>query len=175
MESGKGFQASVQDPHERRQEPISSLREIYDQWVEMSEAAYAEFVMTEEYQSAVRSLGKQSAGAQTADGAHRRSDLEAMHMPTHAEISTLAAPSTGVASRQPKTSQGAEGCAAADLKQCGKRSVAVSCRRQNQVGQSAGAKAAPAAKAPRLQRQGSSQTLPPRPPRKPPPSPPPKK
>jgi class III poly(R)-hydroxyalkanoic acid synthase PhaE subunit len=88
MESAKGFQAALQ-VRVKEGKPISSLRELYDQWVEMSEAAYAEFVMTQEYQALygrlVNSLmALKQQGARMVD-----QTLEAMNMPTHSEISTL--------------------------------------------------------------------------------------
>lgn len=87
-ETARKFQEALQS-RAKEDKPISSLRELYDQWVEMSEAAYTEFVMTEEYQKLygqlVNSLlALKQQMARMVDGA-----LEAMHMPTHAEISTL--------------------------------------------------------------------------------------
>lgn len=88
VETTQEFQASVQDMA-KDGKSLSTLREIYDKWVEMSEAAYARFVMTEEYQSIYgrlvnNLLAVKQQMARIVDG-----NLEAMHMPTHAEISTL--------------------------------------------------------------------------------------
>lgn len=88
VETTQEFQASVQEMA-KDGKSLSSLREIYDKWVEMSEAAYARFVMTQEYQSLYgrlvnNLLAVKQQMARIVDG-----NLEAMHMPTHAEISTL--------------------------------------------------------------------------------------
>ncbi len=88
VETTQEFQASVQDMA-KDGKSLGTLREVYDKWVEMSEAAYARFVMTEEYQSIYgrlvnNLLAVKHQMARIVDG-----NLEAMHMPTHAEISTL--------------------------------------------------------------------------------------
>lgn len=88
VETTQEFQASVQEMA-KDGKSLGTLREIYDKWVEMSEAAYARFVMTEEYQSIYgrlvnNLLAVKHQMARIVDG-----NLEAMHMPTHAEISTL--------------------------------------------------------------------------------------
>jgi class III poly(R)-hydroxyalkanoic acid synthase PhaE subunit len=88
VETTQEFQASVQEMA-KEGKSLGSLREIYDKWVEMSEAAYARFVMTQEYQSLYgrlvnNLLAVKQQMARIVDG-----NLEAMHMPTHAEISTL--------------------------------------------------------------------------------------
>jgi len=88
MESSKGFQAALQ-ARVKEGKPITSLRELYDQWVEMSEAAYAEFVMTEEYQTLYGRLVNTLLALKQQMARMVDSTLEAMHMPTHAEISTL--------------------------------------------------------------------------------------
>lgn len=88
METTRKFQQSLQ---ERAQEgkPITSLRELYDQWVEMSEAAYADFVMTQEYQTLYGRLVNTLLATKHQMARMVDQTLEAMHMPTHAEISTL--------------------------------------------------------------------------------------
>lgn len=88
MESAKGFQAALQE-RVKEGKPISSLRELYDQWVEMSEAAYAEFVMTQEYQTLYGRLVNTLLALKHQMARMVDQTLEAMHMPTHAEISTL--------------------------------------------------------------------------------------
>ncbi len=88
MESTKGFQTALQE-RVKEGKPISSLRELYDQWVEMSEAAYAEFVMTEEYQTLYGRLVNTLLALKQQMARMVDQTLEAMHMPTHAEISTL--------------------------------------------------------------------------------------
>ena len=88
VETTKTFQAALKARAEEG-EPISSLRELYDQWVEMSEAAYADFVMGEEYQTLygrlVNTLMKLKQQLARMVDQH----LEAMNMPSRAEISTL--------------------------------------------------------------------------------------
>lgn len=88
FETTKQFQQALQN---RAQEgkPISSLRELYDQWVEMSESAYADFVMTQEYQSLYGRLVNTLLALKQQMARMVDQTLEAMHMPTHAEISTL--------------------------------------------------------------------------------------
>jgi len=88
FETTKGFQQSLQE-RAKDGKPISSLRELYDQWVEMSEAAYAEFVMTQEYQSLYGRLVNTLLALKQQMARMVDQTLEAMHMPTHAEISTL--------------------------------------------------------------------------------------
>ncbi len=88
METTKGFQQSLQ-ARAQEAKPISSLRELYDQWVEMSEAAYAEFVMTQEYQALYGRLVNSLLALKQQMARMVDQTLEAMHMPTHAEISTL--------------------------------------------------------------------------------------
>lgn len=88
METTRKFQQSLQ---ERASEgkPISSLRELYDQWVEMSEAAYADFVMTQEYQTLYGRLVNSLLATKQQMALMVEQTLEALHMPTHAELSTL--------------------------------------------------------------------------------------
>jgi class III poly(R)-hydroxyalkanoic acid synthase PhaE subunit len=88
METTRHFQQSLQD-RAKEGKPISSLRELYDQWVEMSEAAYAEFVMTQEYQTLYGRLVNTLLAMKQQMARMVDQTLEAMHMPTHAEISTL--------------------------------------------------------------------------------------
>ncbi len=88
METTKAFQQSLQE-RAKEGKPISSLRELYDQWVEMSEAAYADFVMTKEYQSLYGRLVNSLLALKQQMGRMVDQTLEAMHMPTHAEIRTL--------------------------------------------------------------------------------------
>jgi len=88
MESAKGFQGALQE-RVKEGKPISSLRELYDQWVEMSEAAYAEFVMTQEYQTLYGRLVNTLLALKHQMARMVDQTLEAMHMPTQAEISTL--------------------------------------------------------------------------------------
>jgi len=88
MESGKRFQTALQ-ARMKEGKPITSLRELYDQWVEMSEAAYAEFVMTDEYQTLYGRLVNTLLALKQQMARMVDQALEAMHMPTHAEISTL--------------------------------------------------------------------------------------
>jgi class III poly(R)-hydroxyalkanoic acid synthase PhaE subunit len=88
MESTKGFQAALQT-RMKEGKPISSLRELYDQWVEMSEAAYAEFVMTEEDQTLYGRLVNTLLALKQQMARMVDQNLEAMNMPTRAEISTL--------------------------------------------------------------------------------------
>jgi len=87
-EAARKFQESLQT-RAQDAKPISSLRELYDQWVEMSEAAYAEFVMTEEYQKLYGHLVNSLLALKHQMARMVDQGLEAMHMPTHAEISTL--------------------------------------------------------------------------------------
>jgi class III poly(R)-hydroxyalkanoic acid synthase PhaE subunit len=87
-ETARKFQASLQG-RAKEDKPISSLRELYDQWVETSEAAYAEFVMTEEYQKLYGHLVNSLLALKQQMARMVDQTLEAMHMPTHAEIRTL--------------------------------------------------------------------------------------
>ena len=87
-DSAKGFQAALQ-ARVKEGKPISSLRELYDQWVELSEAAYADFVMTKDYQTLYGRLVNTLLALKQQMARMVDQNLEAMHMPTHAEISTL--------------------------------------------------------------------------------------
>lgn len=88
MNTSQKFQQSLRERGEANK-PITSLRELYDQWVEMSEAAYADFVMTEEYQTLYGRLVNTLLALKQQMARMVDQTLEAMHMPTHAEISTL--------------------------------------------------------------------------------------
>ncbi len=88
VETTKAFQQSLQE-RAKEGKPISSLRELYDQWVEMSEASYADFVMTQEYQTLYGRLVNSLLALKQQMARMVDQTLEAMHMPTHAEISTL--------------------------------------------------------------------------------------
>lgn len=88
METTRQFQQSLQE-RAKEGKPITSLRELYDQWVEMSEAAYADFVMTEEYQTLYGRLVNTLLAVKQQMARMVDQTLEAMHMPTHAEIGTL--------------------------------------------------------------------------------------
>lgn len=88
METTKLFQQALQQ-RAKEGKPIHSLRELYDQWVEMSEAAYADFVMTEEYQSLYGRLVNTLLAFKQQMARMVDQTLEAMNMPTRAEIATL--------------------------------------------------------------------------------------
>jgi polyhydroxyalkanoate synthase subunit PhaE len=88
VETTRHFQQSLQD-RAKEGKPISSLRELYDQWVEMSEVAYGDFVMTQEYQTLYGRLVNSLLAMKQQMARMVDQTLEAMHMPTHAEISTL--------------------------------------------------------------------------------------
>lgn len=88
IETTRKFQQSLQE-RASEDKPISSLRELYDQWVEMSEAAYADFVMTQEYQTLYGRLVNSLLATKQQMALMVEQALEAMHMPTHAELSTL--------------------------------------------------------------------------------------
>jgi class III poly(R)-hydroxyalkanoic acid synthase PhaE subunit len=88
METNEEFQATVQEMA-RKGETLDSLRAIYDKWVEMSESAYARFVMTDEYQTLYGKLVNTLLSVKQQMARMVDQNLEAMHMPTHAEISTL--------------------------------------------------------------------------------------
>lgn len=88
VDSVQGFQQALR-ARAKEGKPIGSLRELYDQWVEMSEAAYADFVMTEEYQTLYGRLVNSLLALKQQMARMVDQNLEAMHMPTHAEIVTL--------------------------------------------------------------------------------------
>lgn len=88
VETTQAFQKSLQE-RAREGKPISSLRELYDQWVEMSEQSYADFVMTVDYQTLYGRLVNTLLALKQQMARMVDQTLEAMHMPTHAEISTL--------------------------------------------------------------------------------------
>ncbi|NTV96723.1 MAG: class III poly(R)-hydroxyalkanoic acid synthase subunit PhaE [Thiobacillus sp.] len=88
METTQEFQQTAQEMAKDGQ-GMDSLRAIYDKWVEMSEAAYARFVMTEEYQTLYGRLVNNLLAVKQQMGRMVDQNLEAMHMPTHAEIVTL--------------------------------------------------------------------------------------
>lgn len=88
METTQEFQQEAQEMAKQGTAP-ESLRAIYDKWVEMSEAAYARFVMTQEYQSLYGRMVNSLLAVKQQMGRMVDQHLEAMHMPTHAEITTL--------------------------------------------------------------------------------------
>lgn len=75
--------------HARAGDPVTSLRELYDLWVEISESAYADFVMTDEYQTLYGRLVNSLLALKQQLALVVDQSLEALHMPTHAEITTL--------------------------------------------------------------------------------------
>ncbi len=87
-ETARRFQEVLQE-RGKEGKTISSMRELYDQWVEMSEAAYAEFVMTEEYQKLYGHMVNSLLALKKQMARMVDQSLESMHMPTHTEISTL--------------------------------------------------------------------------------------
>ena len=88
VDSVQGFQQALR-ARAKEGKPIGSLRELYDQWVEMSEAAYADFVMTDDYQTLYGRLVNSLLALKQQMARMVDQNLEAMHMPTHAEIVTL--------------------------------------------------------------------------------------
>lgn len=88
IDTGRRFQESLQ-ARAKANKPITSLRELYDQWVEMSETAYADFVMTPEYQTLYGRLVNSLLALKQQMARMVDEALEALHMPTHAEIGTL--------------------------------------------------------------------------------------
>lgn len=86
LQSVDAFQRALRA---RDGDPLTSLRELYDLWVEISEAAYADFVMTEEYQALYGRLVNSLLALKQQLALMVDQSLEAMHMPTHAEITTL--------------------------------------------------------------------------------------
>lgn len=88
MDTAGKFQQALQ-AQAREAKPYTSLREVYDHWVEVSEAAYARFVMTDDYQALYGRLVNALMAMKHHLARMVDQGLEAMHMPTHAEISTL--------------------------------------------------------------------------------------
>ncbi|MFZ5483805.1 MAG: class III poly(R)-hydroxyalkanoic acid synthase subunit PhaE [Pseudomonadota bacterium] len=88
MDTAREFQATVQAMAEQG-EKLDSLRAIYDKWVELSEAAYARFVMSQEYQALYGRLVNSLMAVKQHSARMVDQTLEALHMPTHAEIDTL--------------------------------------------------------------------------------------
>lgn len=90
METTRKFQ---QQMHKRVEEgsTLSSLRELYDQWVEMSEAAYAEFVMTPEYQALYGRLVNSLLSLKQQSSRMLDQSLEGMQMPSQREVRGLQA------------------------------------------------------------------------------------
>lgn len=88
METTGDFQRSLQ-ARAMEGEGYGSLREVYDGWVEMSEGAYARYVMTQEYQELYGRLVNSLMALKHQLARLVDQGLEAMHMPSRAEISTL--------------------------------------------------------------------------------------
>lgn len=88
METTRKFQEQMKKRVEEGS-TISSLRELYDQWVEMSEAAYAEFVMTQEYQALYGQLVNSLLGLKKQSLQLLDQGLESMHMPSQREVRGL--------------------------------------------------------------------------------------
>lgn len=88
VQTTQDFQAAIRD-NAKEGKTFTSLREVYDQWVEVSEAAYARFVMTRDYQELYGRLVNTLIAVKHQMARMVDQGLEAMHMPTHAEISTL--------------------------------------------------------------------------------------
>ncbi len=92
---GKTAIASLQDYRQslearaREEKPLSSVREIYDHWVDVCEKAYARFAMSEEYQRLYGQLVNKLMSLKQHLARMVDQGLEAMNMPTRAEINTL--------------------------------------------------------------------------------------
>lgn len=88
LETTQKFQRAMLQEAENGK-PVGSLREVYDRWVELAEAAYAEFVMTDEYRALYGRLVNSLLALKAQMARLVDEGLETLHMPTHAEISTL--------------------------------------------------------------------------------------
>ncbi len=81
------LQAQVTDPE--NQSPPTSLREMYDQWVEVSEEYYAEFAMSEEYQALYGDMVNRLMALKKHLGEQADEMLDSMNLPSRREIDTL--------------------------------------------------------------------------------------
>lgn len=87
-ETTQAFQRALQE-RAGAGKPIASLRELYGQWVETSEAAYADFVMTPAYQALYGRLVNTLMALKQQTARLVDQGLEALHLPTQAELATL--------------------------------------------------------------------------------------
>lgn len=77
------------EQREANNEPISSLREMYDLWVDSCEAAYGEYVSTDKYGAIYGQLVNSLMALKRHGSMMVDESLGAMNMPTRSEIDTL--------------------------------------------------------------------------------------
>ncbi|MGF1547808.1 MAG: class III poly(R)-hydroxyalkanoic acid synthase subunit PhaE [Thiotrichales bacterium] len=68
---------------------LGSVREVYDHWVEICEGVYARYVMSDDYQNVYGTLVNKLMRVKQHMARMVDQGLEAMNMPTRAEINTL--------------------------------------------------------------------------------------
>lgn len=88
MDSVDRFRARLEDAG-RQDTPITSMRGIYDEWVDVCEEVYGEFVMSEEYAKAYGDMVN-SLMAVKRQGTRLMDEVtESLNMPTRREVNTL--------------------------------------------------------------------------------------
>ncbi|TVQ73361.1 class III poly(R)-hydroxyalkanoic acid synthase subunit PhaE [Ectothiorhodospira sp. BSL-9] len=88
MDSVDRFRARLDDAG-RQDTPITSMRALYDEWVDVSEEVYGEFVMSEEYAKVYGDMVN-SLMAVKRQGTRLMDEVtESLNMPTRREVNTL--------------------------------------------------------------------------------------
>ncbi|AHK80011.1 hypothetical protein M911_13580 [Ectothiorhodospira haloalkaliphila] len=88
LDSVDRFRARLDDAG-RQDTPITSMRALYDEWVDVSEEVYGEFVMSEEYAKVYGDMVN-SLMAVKRQGTRLMDEVtESLNMPTRREVNTL--------------------------------------------------------------------------------------
>lgn len=88
LESVDRFRARLDDAA-RREQPIGSMRELFNEWVDACEEVYGEYVMSEDYARAYGEMVNALMAVKHQGSKLVDEVLEGLNMPTRREISTL--------------------------------------------------------------------------------------
>jgi polyhydroxyalkanoate synthase subunit PhaE len=88
LESVDRFRARLADAA-RREQPIGTMRELFNEWVDVCEEVYGEYVMSEDYARAYGEMVNALMAVKHQGSKLVDEVLEGLNMPTRREISTL--------------------------------------------------------------------------------------
>ncbi|MFP4080042.1 MAG: class III poly(R)-hydroxyalkanoic acid synthase subunit PhaE [Ectothiorhodospira sp.] len=88
LDSVERFRARLDDAG-RQDKPITSLRALYDEWVDVCEEVYGEFVMSEEYARVYGEMVNRLMALKRQGTRFMDEIAESLNMPTRREVNTL--------------------------------------------------------------------------------------
>ncbi|MCG5535795.1 class III poly(R)-hydroxyalkanoic acid synthase subunit PhaE [Ectothiorhodospira mobilis] len=88
MDSVERFRARLEDAG-RQDKPISSLRTLYDEWVDVCEEVYGEFTLSEEYARVYGEMVNSLMALKRQGTRFMDEAAESLNMPTRREVNTL--------------------------------------------------------------------------------------